>query len=192
MRRAPAWAAVAGALLAAAAAQAEPVSYSLDPTHTFATFEFTHMGLSTTRVRFDRKEGSIQIDWMARTGRIDIGIDMASVNSGVAVLDAVLKKPGNFDVAAHPMARFVAERLQFEGERLTAVGGELTLAGQTRPLTLKARRFSCYLNPLFKRQVCGGDFEATLQRSQWGLDQGLQSFASDEVQLLVQVEAVRQ
>ena len=56
--------------------------------------------------------------------------------------------------------------------------GELTLRGVSQPLTLKAVRFNCYRNPLFNREVCGGDFEATVRRN--------------EVLLRVQVEAVRQ
>ena len=46
--------------------------------------------------------------------------------------------------------------------------------GQTHPVVLKANKFNCYINPLFKREVCGGDFETTIQRSQWGVIWGLQ------------------
>ena len=45
---------------------------------------------------------------------------------------------------------------------------------------------------MIKRQVCGGDFEATLQRSQYGISYGLPAVAPDAIRLLVQVEAVRQ
>ena len=59
-------------------------------------------------------------------------------------------------------------------------------------MTLKATRFNCYVNPMIKREVCGGDFEATIDRSRWGMDHALQMGAPDQVRLLVQVEAVRQ
>jgi polyisoprenoid-binding protein YceI len=72
------------------------------------------------------------------------------------------------------------------------VQGKLTLMGRTHPVTLKANRFNCYQNPLFKREVCGGDFEATLQRSLWDITYGLPAIAPDSVRLLVQVEAIRQ
>ena len=75
---------------------------------------------------------------------------------------------------------------------VSQVAGTLTLAGKTVPLTLKATNFNCYFNPLFKREVCGGDFQATLRRSQWGITHGLPSDAADDVRLLVQVEAIRQ
>ncbi len=70
--------------------------------------------------------------------------------------------------------------------------GTLTLLGKTLPVTLRAAQFNCYQNPMFKREVCGGDFETTLQRSQWGMGWGLNMGMPDTVRLLVQVEAVKQ
>jgi polyisoprenoid-binding protein YceI len=54
---------------------------------------------------------------------------------------------------------------------------------------LKAQRFRCYLNPLFRREVCGGDFEGELVRSAFGITHSL-PFVADKVRLLVQVEAI--
>ena len=68
----------------------------------------------------------------------------------------------------------------------------LTLRGKSAPVTLKAVRFGCYENPFLKREVCGGDFETTIQRSLWGITWGLDLGIPDRVRLLVQVEAVRQ
>jgi polyisoprenoid-binding protein YceI len=192
-----AWHALFGrALLAAmlctpAGAWAQTSAYTLDVTHTFVTWEVMHGGVSITRGRFDRKEGSIEVDRAAKTGSIDIRIDTTSLSTGVEAFDSELKGPAFFDVAQHPQARFVADRLVFGGDKLTQVEGTLTLRGRALPLTLSAVRFNCYLNPLFKREVCGGDFEAQLQRSAWGLGGGQARFA-DAIKLLVQVEAIKQ
>jgi polyisoprenoid-binding protein YceI len=51
-------------------------------------------------------------------------------------------------------------------------------------------RFNCYQNPLIKRQVCGGDFETTVERSQWGILWGLNFGFEDKVRLLIQIEAI--
>jgi len=56
---------------------------------------------------------------------------------------------------------------------------------------LKASRFNCYDNPFFKREVCGGDFETTIQRSLWGSTYGLPGIP-DNIRLVVQVEAIKQ
>jgi polyisoprenoid-binding protein YceI len=47
------------------------------------------------------------------------------------------------------------------------------------------------MNPLVKREVCGGDFETNIQRSQWGVLWGLQFGFEDAVRLIIQIEAIR-
>ena len=174
------------------AAQADGGNYAIDPTHTFVSVEVMHFGTSTQRVRFDRKEGRVQFDRTSRSGRVEITIDMASVNSGVAPFDSHLRSKDILDVAAYPMARFMGSRFSFAGDKVTEVAGTLTMRGKTHPVALKATRFNCYLNPIFKREVCGGDFETIIQRSQWGVNYGLPVIAPDNVRLLVQVEAIKQ
>jgi len=185
--------ALAAALLATlGAARAEVATYAIDPTHTFATFEIGHMGTSTLRGRFDKKDGSVQIDRAGKTGKVEINIDTTSISTGTAPFDGHLKSKDFFDVANFPSARFVGDKFSFDGDKVTSVSGTLTLLGKSQPVTLTATRFNCYLNPMFKREVCGGDFETTLQRSQWGMGWGLQMGAPDSVRLLVQVEAIKQ
>jgi polyisoprenoid-binding protein YceI len=181
----------AATVFAAAAAPAQTATYSIDPTHTFVTWEALHFGTSTSRGRFDRKEGTVTFDRAGRTGSIDITIDMGSISTGVAPFDAHLKSKDFFDTANHPTARFTASQLRFDGNNVSEVTGSLTLLGKTLPVTLKASRFNCYDNPIVKREVCGGDFETTIQRSQWGMTYGLPGIP-DNVRLVVQVEAVRQ
>lgn len=182
---------LAATTLAPLAAQAQTATYTLDPTHTFVTFEALHFGVSTTRGRFDKKEGSISFDRAGRSGRAEITIDTTSINTGVAPFDNHLRSKDFFDSATHPTARFVGERMVFNGDNVSEISGTLTLLGQTRPVTLKASRFGCYMSPIFKREVCGGDFETTIQRSQWGMSYGLPGIP-DNVRLVIQVEAVRQ
>lgn len=172
-------------------AQAQTTTYTVDPTHTFVTWEALHFGTSTSRGRFDKKEGTVQIDRTAKTGTVDITIDMASISTGVAPFDGHLKSKDFFDVANHPTARFQATGFSFDGTKVSAVKGTLTMLGKTQPVELKANRFNCYDNPMLKREVCGGDFETTIQRSLWGSTYGLPGIP-DNVRLLVQVEAVKQ
>jgi polyisoprenoid-binding protein YceI len=184
---------LAAALLAAAAgAHAQSATYAIDPTHTSVFFEAKHFGTSTNRGRFDKKEGSVTFDRSARTGRAEITIDTASITSGVGPFDGHLKSKDFFDVAQHPTAKFVGDRFTFDAAgKVTAVAGNLTLVGKTLPVTLTANNFNCYDSPMLKREVCGGDFETTIQRSQWGITYGLPAIP-DNVRLVIQVEAVKQ
>ena len=179
-------------LAAALPASAQTITYAIDPTHTFVTFEAMHFGTSTSRGRFDKKEGTVQFDRAGKTGKVEISIDMASISTGVGPFDAHLKGKDFFDVATHPTAKFTADRLAFNGTNVSEVTGSLTLLGKTLPVVLKASRFNCYDNPILKREVCGGDFETTIQRSQWGMNYGLNLGIPDNVRLIVQVEAVKQ
>ena len=184
--------AAALALASAGVATAAPQRYVVEPLHTFVTFEVLHFGTSTVRARFDRKDGHIVLDREARTGEARITIDTASVSSGVPDFDKHLKSKDFFDVTNAREATFAGTKFSFDGDRVTGVDGTLTLLGKTNPVSLKALRFNCYDNPILKAQVCGGDFETTIQRSQWGMSWGIDMGIPDEVRLTIQIEAVRQ
>lgn len=184
--------AVAGALLTipAQGARAEAATYSVDPTHTAAIFEMQHFGTSTNRGRFDKKEGSVTLDRAAKTGRVEVTIDTNSINTGTEPFNAHLKKEF-FESATYPTAKFVGDQFSFDGDKVTTVTGNLTLHGQTKPVTLKALNYNCYQNPMLKREVCGGDFETTITRSDFGINAML-PFIPDSVHLVIQIEAVKQ
>jgi polyisoprenoid-binding protein YceI len=179
------------AALAAGVVHAAPMEYRLDPTHSFVSFELLHFDTSTLRGRVGPLSGEVTLDREARRGRVQVVVDTAQASTGVAVLDARLREPDMLAVAAHPKAYFVAERFEFDAAGAVAsVRGEFTLRGQGQPLTFTARRFRCYTSPLFRREVCGGDFEAELVRSSFGITHSL-PFVSDVVRLKLQVEAIR-
>ena len=180
--------------LAAAAltAQAQTATYAIDPTHTFATFEISHFGTSTNRGRFDKKSGSVQLDKTAKTGKVDLTLETGSISSGTAAFDKHLQSKDFFNTAEFPTAHFVADKFSFNGDKVSEVAGTLTLLGKTNPVVLKANNFNCYMSPMLKVEVCGGDFETTLVRSQYGMVWGLNFGFSDNVRLVVQVEAVKQ
>jgi polyisoprenoid-binding protein YceI len=67
----------------------------------------------------------------------------------------------------------------------------LTLLGKPQTVTLKANNFNCYQNPMLKREVCGGDFDTTIQRGDFGMTYGLPGIPND-VRLVIQIEAVKQ
>ncbi len=176
----------------ASVAPAHGASYFIDATHTFVSFEVLHLGLSTSRGRFDKSEGTLEFDRAARKGRVEITIDATSINTGVPALDKVLRGDAFFDTERHPNARFVADRFAFNGNQVAEVAGSLTLLGKTLPVTLKATRFNCYPHPFLQREACGGNFEATVQRRRWGMSAYAPDVVGDAVRLLVQIEAIKQ
>ena len=176
--------------LTAGAAQA--ANYAIDPTHTFVTFEISHFGATTNRARFDKKQGTVEFDRAAKTGKVDISIDVTSVNSGTPQFDKHLQSADLFDAAKHPTIKFVSDKFSFNGDKVSEVSGQLTLLGKTAPVTLKATQFNCYDSPMLKREVCGGDFETTIDRTQWGVNYGIDWGFTKNVRLVVQIEAIKQ
>ena len=184
--------AAASLLATAGAAQAQSATFTVEPTHTFVTFEAKHFATSTNRGRFDKTEGTITLDRSAKRGTADISIDMASINTGTAPFNTHLKGKDLFNAVEFPKAQFVGDKFNFEGEKVTAVAGNLTLLGKTLPVTLTATNFNCYDSPMLKREVCGGDFETSITRSQWGMGWGVSFGIPDKIRLLIQIEAIKQ
>ena len=180
------------AATAMTAGAAQAANYAIDPTHTFVTFEISHFGATTNRARFDKKQGTVEFDRAAKTGKVDISIDTTSVNSGTPPFDKHLQSADLFDAAKHPTIKFVSDKFSFNGDKVSEVTGQLTLLGKTAPVTLKATQFNCYDSPMLKREVCGGDFETTIDRTQWGVNYGIDWGFTKNVRLVVQIEAVKQ
>lgn len=182
----------AATLLAGAAQAATPNEYAIDPGHTFVTFEISHFGASVNRARFDKKQGTVQFDKAGKTGKVEISFDANSVNTGTPAFDKHLQGADLFNVEQFPTMKFVSDKFTFDGDKVTQVAGQLTLLGKTGPVTFKANQFNCYQSPMLKREVCGGDFETTIDRTQWGMDYGVSFGMPKTVRLIVQAEAIKQ
>lgn len=184
--------AIAG-LFATAAQVAAPATYAIDPTHTFATFEIDHNGASTNRVRFDKKSGTVEFDRDAKAGKVEVVLEMDSLSSGTAAFDKHLKSADIFNVAKFPQAKFVSDKFVFDGDKLKEVTGQLTILDKTQPVTIKANKFTCYPNAMLqKRETCGGDFEAVIDRTAFGVNYGVDYGFPKQVRLVMSIEAVKQ
>lgn len=183
--------ALSAASLGLAAVPSHAATYAVDPAHTYVTWEAMHFGTSTNRGRFDKKEGTVEFDAKAKTGKVSITIDMNSINTGFEMFNGHLKGDNFFKTAEFPTATFEGTKFVFAGKKVSQVVGQLTLLGKTNPVTLKASNFNCYQNPMLNREVCGGDFTATVKRSAYGMTYGLPGIP-DDIRLVIQVEAVKQ
>ncbi|WP_036170601.1 YceI family protein [Noviluteimonas dokdonensis] len=187
---------LAASLLIAAAAMDPPlasaaeVTYEIDPQHTYPSFEADHMGLSHWRGKFNRTSGTVAVDKTAGTGSVEITIDIDSIDYGLDLLNSEALKPEMFDAAKFPKAIYRGKFAKFEGGKPATVLGELTLHGVTRPVELRITRFKCMPHPMNKRDWFGADAEATIDRSQFGIDAGKDYGFDMTVALRIQVEAV--
>jgi len=117
----------AAAALAAGTAFAAPVTYDIEPNHTYPSFEADHMGLSVWRGKFNKSSGSVTIDREAKTGSLDITVDINSIDFGHDKMNEHAKKPDIFDAAKYPTATFKSTKFNYTGDVPTSVDGQLTL-----------------------------------------------------------------
>src|ERR1700691_3338815 len=145
-----------------AAAFAAPVTYVLDPKHTYPSFAADHMGgLSVWRGKFTGTTGKVVYDKEAKAGTIDVTVDVSSVDFGNAKLDEHAKSPELFDAAKYPTATYSGKFTQFNASGPTEAQGTFTLHGVSKPLTLKIDSFMCKPGPMPPhKKACGADASA--------------------------------
>jgi polyisoprenoid-binding protein YceI len=177
------------AALIGSSAFAAPVTYTLDPSHTYPSFEADHFGgLSVWRGKFDATSGKVVYDKDAKAGSIEVTVDMSSVNFGMPKLNEHAKSNELFDVAKYPTATYSGKFSKFSGDSPTEAQGTLTMHGVTKPVTLTINSFKCIMNPMSKKQVCGADASATFSRADFGVNFGDKFGFKQEVKLQIQVE----
>ena len=185
-------AAAALAAVIAAPAFSAPVTYNLDPGHTYPSFETDHFGgVSVWRGKFTKSSGTVVLDLAAKTGTVDVTVDASSIDTGNAALDKHVQSPELLDAAKYPTAIYKGTSIRFNGDTPAEVIGTFTLHGVTKPLNLKIDSFKCFQNPLIKREVCGADAKAEFNRADYGVNYGAAYGFKMATKLEIQVEGVR-
>ena len=163
--------------------------YDVETNHTYPSVETSHMGISVFRGKFNKTSGTITLDRAAKTGTVEIKIDTSSINFGHDKLDEELQGADWFNVAKFPMATYKGT-IKFEGNEPDEVDGQLTLLGVTKPVKLDIEEFKCIPHPFYKKEVCGADAEAEIDRADFGMKKGVE-WGGGKVKLRIQVEAVK-
>lgn len=178
-------------LASATTSFAQEVLYDVDPNHTFPSFEADHMGISVWRGKFNETTGKIYLDKEKGSGRVELTIDLSSVDFGHDKLNEWAKSREFFDVELFPEATFKGTFTGMGNTTPAWVEGRLTMHGLVRPMMIRVGSFRCIQHPIFKRDYCGADALATFQRDEFGLDAG-KSYGFDmTVTLRIQVEALK-
>jgi polyisoprenoid-binding protein YceI len=171
---------LAAALCAASAAYAEPVTYALDPAHTQVAFTVDRFGFNNVLGRFEDVAGEVVLDQAnPANSSVRATIQTASVDSGNDTRDSHLREPRWLNAAQFPTIEFRSTRVETTGERTARVTGDLTLLGQTHPVTLDVTLNELAPLPNNQRQAAGFTATGRLQRSAWGSTQAGQLIGND-------------
>jgi len=180
------------AMLACAGARAAPVHYTLDPNHSFPSFEAPHIqAISMWRGKIDKTAGTVVLDREAKTGNVDITMQANSIDFGLPKLNEHVQSKDMLDVQTFPTITYKADKMRFNGDAPAEIDGNLTMHGVTKPVTLHINSFKCIMHPMLKKEVCGADASAELNRSDFGIDYAVQMTGSPMVKLAIQVEAFK-
>jgi polyisoprenoid-binding protein YceI len=180
--------ALVGGFYVSAPVLAEPVVYVVDPAHTFASFSYDHLGLSTQTSRFDTTEGVVVYDAVKQTAEVRISIDLNSISTGSAKFDEHLKGADFFNVEKFPRAVFRSTEVHFKEGFPAKVMGNLTIRGVTRPVVMKLGNFSSKPHPMTKKQALGANASFHVNRSEFDLGKYV-PMVGDEVKIKVSLEA---
>ncbi len=172
-------------------------TWTLDPSHSSATFSVRHMMITNVRGAFAKLSGSASFDPANLEGAsFEASIDVASIDTRDEKRDAHLRSGDFFDAEHHPALTFRSRALRRTGSKLELVG-DLTIRGTTREVVLDVDGpTEAHVDPWGNTRV-GAEAKAKIKRSDFGItwNSALEAggvLVGDEVSLMLDVSLVRQ
>ena len=186
---------LASALVLASAfsapAMAAPETYAIDNHHTFPRFSYNHLGFSQQVSRFNTTTGKVVFDKEAKTGSVDITIDMKSVDTGSKLFDEHIQAEDFLHTAKFPTATFKSTKVNFSGDKPASIEGDLTMKGITKKVVLTVTSFQAMQHPINKKDAIGANANTTVKRTDFNMGKYAPA-VSDEVRIDISFEAVKQ
>ena len=183
--------------LAAGPAAAQDLSgvpsgtYKVDPTHAYIDFSYNHLGLSNPTLSFDDFDATLELDSEDPTNStVSVTIDPASVVAGSDIWKEHLTGADFFDVANHPEITFESTSVTGGGDGAFKVDGDLTIKGETKPVSLNVTINAAMNHPMSGDPVVGLDASGEIMRSEFGMDTAV-PHVSDEIALDITAEMVK-
>lgn len=175
---------------------AQAATYNIDPEHSNTGFKVRHLMVSNVKGSFGKVQGTVVIDDKDITkSTVNVSIDTASIDTGVAKRDNHLRSPDFFDVAKYPTMTFVSTKVAKNGSGLK-VSGNLTLHGVTRPVVLDVEGPSAESKDPWGNFRRGASATAKIDRKDFGLvwNKALETggvAVGDEVHIMIEVEMIK-
>lgn len=164
---------IAPAFVLAAGLAATPAlaadTYALDPSHVALSFTVDHLGFSDVRGQFDEMEGTLTLDEADPTNSsVTITIQADSIDTGWDARDQHIRQPDFLNVAEYPTIVFESTSVEMTGDETATVTGDLTMLGQTHPVTLDVVLNGLGENPLSGTPTVGFSATTEVDRTRFG------------------------
>jgi polyisoprenoid-binding protein YceI len=176
-------------------APAQAARYEIDPVATKTTYETKYLGFISVRGVFTRMTGFLTYEpakpVAEREPSIHVIIDTTTLtptNFDSEAKRRMLRGPEFFDVDRFPTIEFKSTRFRYEGDKLIAIDGNITLMGVTKPVTLTVMKSGCEPASSTKAARCTASTELTVKRFEFGM-KGWSGTVSDDVKIAVELVA---
>lgn len=178
------------------AAIAAPETYTVDSFHSYPNFSIERP-VSTMYGRFDKMAGKVTLDRVAKSGSIDLTIEATSITTGDndkgargRSRDEHLRAADFFNAAEFPRLTYKSTKVAFTGDNPSAVEGNLTLLGVTKPVNLTISNFKCIPASGNNKERCGGNAVGKFKRTDFGMKYAVPTIG-DEVTLMIGLEVLK-
>ncbi len=181
-------------LMATASAHAE--RYQIDPVETKTTYATKYLGIIPVHGVFERMTGVLRYETSKppaeRDAYIHVVIDATTLRPMSFDTDAkrkMLRGPDFFNVEKFPSIEFVSTLFRFDGSKLIAIDGALTMTGVTRTVSLVVRESGCVAAAPPQPARCTASAEVVVKRAEFGMTSWAAT-VSDTVKIGVELVAV--
>ena len=162
-------------------------TWTVDHAHTEIGFSVRHLAISKVKGVFERFDATVTAAENPHDSRVEVTVDMASINTKNAARDNHLRTNDFFQAEQYPTIEFVSTGVRIEGGEFK-VDGDLTIKGVTKPVVLDVTLNKAGEHPMKKVPAIGFDATATVKRSDFGVG-AYAPMVSDEVALKITTEA---
>ena len=169
--------------------------YTLDVSHSRLGFVARHAMVTKVRGQFGAFTGTARIDEAnPASSKVDLSIDVTSVETGSADRDGHLTSGDFFDAGTYPTMTFTSTEVSRDGSDWT-ITGDLTIKDVTKSVTIPFEQTGSARDPFGNVRV-GFEGETTINRKDWGLtwNAALETggvLVSDKVKLEFDISAIK-
>ena len=170
--------------------------WQFDPYHTQVEFTAKHLGMMKVRGNFLEVSATGFIDPdHPEASSVDITIQTASIRTHNPQRDNDLRSSNFLETDKYPTITFKSTKIEPAGQDHFTMTGDLTIKGNTRPVTLSVVKYGEFNDPMMGHRI-GYSAEGQINRKDFGLTFNMmldgKFIVSDEIQILIEGEFVEQ
>jgi polyisoprenoid-binding protein YceI len=171
-------------------------NWQLDPYHTQVEFSAKHLGMMTVRGQFEDVSAVADIDpGNPEAASVEVTIQTVSVKTNNPARDNDLRSGNFLEVEKYPVITFKSTGVQGAGENKFKLTGDLTIKGNTRPVTLDVTKYGEFSDPMMGHRIAYGA-STEINRKDYGLSFAMmldgRFVVSEEIQITIEGELVEQ